>query len=68
MKIRAKTISYAAMKKKKTNEEEFRLQQDIQQLDRKESKSEEEVKIIESEKEQLKIMREKRIEGVLIRS
>ena len=68
MKIRSKTIAYATMKKKKTNEEERRLQEELQHLERKETKDEETLRTINSKKEQLRTIREKRIEGVILRS
>ena len=68
MKIRSKTISYAAMKKKKSHEEEHKLEEEIKLLLNKNIQNEEEVKEIEAKKGQLKLIREKRIEGVLLRS
>ena len=68
MKIRSRTISYATMKKRKMNEEESKLQTDIQKLEQLERKTEDDVKLTDSKKEQLKNIREKKIEGVLLRS
>ena len=68
MKLRSKTISYASMKKRKTNEEENKLEEDIRKLENKQNKTDEDNKVLCSKKEQLQIIREKRIQGVLLRS
>ena len=68
MKIRSKTIGYATMKKKKTNEEEKLLEKELKTLEQKQTKNEEDVQIIESKQDRLKEIRDKRMEGVLIRS
>ena len=68
MKIRSKTISYASMKKKQTFKEEQQLEQDIQRLEKIENKSEHDARVIDMKKEQLRNIREKRMEGVLLRS
>ena len=68
MKIRAKTISYATMKKRKTAEEEKSLEYDIIRLERVGYTCEDDLKVIEAKKQQLKVIREKRMEGVLLRS
>ena len=68
MKLRSKTISYATMKKKKSNQEEQKLQEDLRRLEQRVVKDEDTLNAINSKKEQLRLMREKRIEGVILRS
>ena len=46
MKIRSKTISYSTMKKKKTNEQEKNLTKDIEQFERVENKTEDDINIL----------------------
>ena len=70
MKIRSKTTEYATMKKKrvnKINKIKIDLDKDIQKLE-KSDKDQEDYMIMNGKKAQLKAIREKRIEGVLIRS
>ncbi len=67
MKIRSKTIAYATMKKKRENKKETDLEKDIQKLE-KSDKSQQDCMITNDKKAELKAIREKRIEGVLIRS
>ena len=68
MKVRSQTISYASMKKKKDNEKEKLLETEIDSLERTTKKNEDDNKLLEEKKEELKNIREKRIEGVLLRS
>ena len=68
MKIRAKTIAYATMKKKKNIEEEKNLEDSIQTLEKKANKSTEEYNEILEKQEELEKLRQKRLEGVLLRS
>ena len=67
MKILSKTIAYATMKKKRVNKKEIDLEKDIQKLE-KSDKSQEDCMIMNGKKAELKAIREKRIEGVLLRS
>ena len=68
MKIRTKTISYASIKKKNTAKEENELENEIKQLETKEIKTNVENETLNFKQEQLKNIREKRMEGVLLRS
>ena len=55
------------MKKKRVNKKEIDLEKDIQKL-QKSDKSQEDCMIMNGKKTELKAIREKRFEGVLIRS
>ena len=69
MKIRSKTIAYASMKKKKTQEKEHNLQKSIKEIETKEEKNRRRYKIPTRKKNQeLILLREKRMEGVLLGS
>ena len=68
MEIRGKTIAYATMKKKKTLELEKKLFDEISTLEKVENKDLNNIKNLEEKKHQLKSIREKRMEGVLLRS
>ena len=68
MKLRSKTISYATMKKRKTEEEEKQLELEIRRIQTKENIVTDDINVLETKKEQLKKIREKRMEGVLLRS
>lgn len=56
------------MKKKENNKKEAMLEKDIQELDKKCNKSENEINQLKEKTEQLKRLRETKIQGVLIRS
>ena len=68
MKIRSKTISYATMKKRVDQEKERDLQNNIQSLETKIKLTEDEKGKLESYKQELIALREKKMEGVLLRS
>ena len=68
MEIRGRTISYASFKKKKENIEEEQLNFDIQDLESRDSLSDELINILEVKRNNLKLLREKKLEGMLIRS
>ena len=72
MKIRARTISYATMKrkkkKKKTREKEESLLRNIKLFEEKESKTETDIKHIAEKNKELVSLRKKTMEGVLLRS
>ena len=68
MKIRSRTISYAAMKKKISNEQEKELEKNIQVLEKMEKKCVEDLQMLEKKQKELKEIREKRIDGVILRS
>ena len=67
MEIPSETIAYATMKKKRENKKETDLEKDIQKLE-KSDKSQQDCMTTNDKKAELKAIREKRIEGVLIRS
>ena len=60
MKIRSRTIAYATMRKKKASEKEKDLQEDIQKLERKQFKTEKDIKDIDENNKQLILLREKK--------
>lgn len=68
MKIRQNTISYAASKKRKENEREINLINNIKNLEQKSNMTTEENEQLHEHKTQLEKIREKKMEGVLIRS
>ncbi|WP_419584615.1 hypothetical protein, partial [Thiolapillus sp.] len=68
MKIRSKTISYATMKKRVDEEKEKDLQNSIQRLETKINLTEDEKMKLEHNKLDLVALREKKMEGVLLRS
>lgn len=68
MKARTKTISYASNKKKKENEQERKLEEEIDLLEKILDRNEHDNTLLQNKSEELKMLREKRIEGVMIRS
>lgn len=68
MKIRSRTISFASMKKKKTIEKETKLEQDIHEIERQQIKTTEDIKTLNEINQELITLREKKMEGVLLRS
>ena len=68
MKARAKTIKYASEMKKKENELEKKLKAEIESLEKKINRNELENELLQNKNEELILLREKRIEGVMIRS
>ena len=68
MKIRSKTISYSAWKKKKLEEQEKRLLSEIENLEKKYNITEEDLNDIKTKKEELVRIRDSRLRGVLLRS
>ena len=68
MKIRSKTIAYATMKKKKSREAENKLIADIEQLEKHTPQSQTDVEQIRLKNQELFSLRQKRMEGVLLRS
>ena len=68
MKIRSKTISYAAMKKRLDEKKEKDLENSIQSLEAKIVLTENEKRKLEKDKQELVAIRDKRMEGVLLRS
>ena len=67
MKIRSKTISYAAMKKRLDERKEKDLENSIQSLEAKIVLNENEKRKLEKDKQELVAIRDKRMEGVLLR-
>ena len=68
MKIRSKTISYSAFKKKKLEEQEKRLLSEIENLEKKHNLTEDDLKDIKTRKDDLVRLRDSRLRGVLLRS
>ena len=68
MKIRSKTISYAAMKKHLDEKKEKDLENSFQSLEAKIVLTENEKRKLEKDKQELVAIRDKRMEGVLLRS
>ena len=68
MKIRSKTIAFATMKKRKAQEKEDKLLKDIETLERSRNKTENDIKILKEKNKELTSLREKRIQGVVLRS
>ena len=68
MKIRSKTILYATVKKRQTEEKEKNLENSIQCLETKTSLIEDEKGILEHDKQELIAIRDKRMQGFLLRS
>ena len=67
MKIRSKTISYATMKTRVDQEKERDLKNNIQSLETKIKWTEDEKGKLESYKQELIVLREKKMEGILRR-
>ena len=63
MKIRSRTIAYATMKKNKASEKEKDLQEDIQKIERKQFKTEKDIKDFDENNKQLILLREKKNGG-----
>ena len=68
MKIRSKTIAFASMKKRKNNEKETFLINEIKEMEENENKTEIDVEFLKEKNQELALLREKKMTGVLIRS
>ena len=68
MKIRARTIRYATTKQKEIRENETRLVKDIETLEQSGNKTDFDLKQIDEKNRELEAIRNKRMEGVLLRS
>ena len=68
MKIRSKTIAFATMKKRKAREKEDKLVKDIEGIEKVSNKTENDLKLLKEKNKELMALREKRIEGVILRS
>ena len=60
MKIRSKTIAYASMKKKKTQEKEQNLEKSIKEIKTKEEKTEEDIKLLQEKKSRINFITRKK--------
>ena len=67
-KIREITISYATFKKREQNKKEKFLEDNISKLEQMTVRTEDENKLLQENKEELEKIREKRMEGVILRS
>ena len=68
MKIRGKTIGYATARKKKAVEKENELIKEIENLEKLNTKTEIDVTTLKEKNDELLLLRQKRIEGVMLRS
>ena len=68
MEIRGKTISYSSYKKKIQNSEELTLQENIAQLEADSENLHQNINKLEELKDQLQQLRNKKIEGIIVRS
>ena len=68
MELRGKSISYASFKKKVENELESKLIQEISNLESKEVLDDEEIILLGNKKTELESIRNKKIQGMIIRS
>ena len=68
MKVRSKTIAYATMKKKRTKEKENNLEHDTATLEGKKERKKDGISVLKDKSQELILIREKKMEGVLLRS
>ena len=69
LEIRGKSISYASYKKKKEIEEENKLITDIQEIENRNANlNDDEILLLEQKKEELTSLRNKKLQGMIIRS
>lgn len=68
MEIRKKSMEYSSKKKKDNLKEEKDLEEEIQQLEIKLNKSEDETQLLKQKKENLVNIRQEKMQGILIRS
>ena len=68
MEIRNAVIGYSVMKKRKDKEEENKLESEISNLESKNPQTEEDLQLISQKKNILQNLREKKIEGIILRS
>ena len=66
--IRGKTISYAAYKKKQARQKENELRSEIKKLEDHHTINENDLVLLEAKKEELRLLRQQRIEGMIVRS
>ena len=68
LEIRGKTISYAAYKKKQPRQKENELRSEIKKLEDHDTINENDLVLLEAKKEELRLLRQQRIEGMIVRS
>ena len=66
--IRGKTISYAACKKKQARQKENELRSEIKKLEDHHTINENDLVLLEAKKEELRLLRQQKIEGMIVRS
>ena len=68
LEIRGKTISYAAYKKKQARQKENKLRSEIKKLEDHHTINENDLVLLEAKKEELRLLRQQKIEGMIVRS
>ena len=68
LEIRGKTISYAAYKKKQARQNENKLRSEIKKLEDHHTINENDLVLLEAKKEELRLPRQQKIEGMIVRS
>ena len=68
LEIRGKTISYAAYKKKQARQKENKLRSEIKKLEDHHTINENDLVLLEAKKEELRLPRQQKIEGMIVRS
>ena len=68
LEIRGKTISYAAYKKKQARQNENKLRSEIKKLEDHHTKNENDLVLLEAKKEELRLLRQQKIDGMIVRS
>lgn len=68
MKLRSKTIAFATMRKKKATEKENNLVKEIEDLEKIQNLAEEDIKLLKEKNQELVTLRERKIQGVILRS
>lgn len=68
LEIRGKTISYAAYKKKQARQKENKLRSEIKKLEDHHTINENDLVLLEAKKEELRLLRQQNIEGMIVRS
>ena len=68
LEIRGKTISYAACKKKQARQKQKELRSEIKKLEDHHTINENDLVLLEAKKEELRLLRQQKIEGKIVRS
>ena len=68
LEIRGKTILYAACKKKQARQKQKELRSEIKKLEDHDTINENDLVLLEAKKEELRLLRQQRIEGMIVRS